>query len=86
MDVVVPCPPPFAPFRVGASTTTRTTETTTHAGEPMSDHTGIEWTDATWNPVTGTEQAQAFIRKHHAFADHRAHIPEEATSDRLSVV
>ena len=21
--------------------------------ETMSDHTGIEWTDATWNPVTG---------------------------------
>ncbi|ACI12376.1 gp63 [Mycobacterium phage Fruitloop] len=41
-------------------------------------------------PITAefptTEQAQAFIRKHHAFADHRAHIPEEATSDRLSVV
>ncbi|WNM74626.1 hypothetical protein SEA_RADIANCE_66 [Mycobacterium Phage Radiance] len=34
---MVPCPPPFAPFRVGASTTTRTTETTTHTGEPMSN-------------------------------------------------
>ncbi|AKQ06968.1 hypothetical protein SEA_GERALT_61 [Mycobacterium phage Geralt] len=41
-------------------------------------------------PITAefptTEQAQAFIRRHHAFADHRAHIPEEAASDRLSVV
>ncbi|AFQ97457.1 hypothetical protein DOROTHY_67 [Mycobacterium phage Dorothy] len=35
---------------------------------------------------TSTDEAEAFIRRHHAFADHRAHIPEEATSDRLSVV
>ncbi|WKW86456.1 hypothetical protein SEA_SHROOMBOI_72 [Mycobacterium phage ShroomBoi] len=35
---------------------------------------------------TTTDDAQRFIRRHHAFADHRAHIPEEATSDRLSVV
>ncbi|ASZ72949.1 hypothetical protein I5H33_gp070 [Mycobacterium phage Emma] len=39
VDVVVPCPSPFAPFRVGASTTTSTTETTTHTGEPMSNLT-----------------------------------------------
>uniref|UniRef100_A0AAU8GPU4 Uncharacterized protein n=1 Tax=Mycobacterium phage Farewell TaxID=3158893 RepID=A0AAU8GPU4_9CAUD len=34
---MVPRPPPFAPFRVGTSTTTRTTETTSRTGEPMSD-------------------------------------------------
>ncbi|AEL20057.1 hypothetical protein GUMBIE_67 [Mycobacterium phage GUmbie] len=25
-----------------------------------------------------TDEAEAFIRRHHALADHRAHIPEEA--------
>ncbi|ALA48609.1 hypothetical protein POPTART_62 [Mycobacterium phage PopTart] len=40
--------PDVSPVRVGTSTTTRTTETTTHTGEPMSDHTGTEWTDATF--------------------------------------
>ncbi|QHB47356.1 hypothetical protein SEA_GANDALPH_71 [Mycobacterium phage Gandalph] len=35
---------------------------------------------------TTTDDAQHFIRRHHALADHRAHIPEEAASDRLSVV
>ncbi|AXQ63052.1 hypothetical protein I5H19_gp066 [Mycobacterium phage Burwell21] len=39
VDVVVPCPSPFAPFRVGASTATRTNETSTHTGEPMSNLT-----------------------------------------------
>ncbi|XAL85129.1 hypothetical protein RSPPQCQH_CDS0078 [Mycolicibacterium phage phi1_186001] len=29
---------------------------------------------------TSTDEAEAFIRRHHAFADHRAHIPEEVSS------
>ncbi|UVT31607.1 hypothetical protein SEA_MASK_74 [Mycobacterium phage Mask] len=44
---------------MGTSTTTSTTETTTHTGEPLSDHTGIEWTDATWNPATGCTKVSA---------------------------
>lgn len=39
VDVVVPPAASLPPFRVGASTTIRTTETTTHTGEPMSNLT-----------------------------------------------
>ena len=37
----------------------------------MSDHTGIEWTDATWNPVTGCTKISPGCK--HCYAERLAH-------------
>ncbi|ATN91241.1 hypothetical protein I5H76_gp063 [Mycobacterium phage Phasih] len=40
----------------------------------MSDNTGIEWTDATWNPVTGCTEVSPGCD--HCYAKTFAHSPD----------
>lgn len=61
----------------------------------MSDHTAIQWTDATWNPTTGCtkispgcahcyiETTPAFRVRHRQF-DAKGHIPLQLHDDRLT--
>jgi len=35
----------------------------------MSEHTGIEWTDATWNPVTGSTKVSPGCDHHQQASD-----------------
>ena len=37
----------------------------------MTDRTGIEWTDSTWNPVTGSTEVSAGCARCHAKTSRR---------------